>query len=336
MNKHCERCDETVSRKCWAQHLRTQMHLRNDPGNTITPERRGRPAVVRPDNKTCERCDVTVSRKGWTQHLRTQMHLRNDPYNTITPGRRGRPKTGKLHREVRFHSSIFQQPNVRTVVRRTHTAYRSRLQTLEISNSKNFLDVREFLNNIERPVIGNIRRELARKSGLKVNVVVSAEYVKGEQRAQINFRANNKTITPATNFAELWNKMETFEIRGSQWVLSRILKLELCINRYNPLRGRSYMPLPPALANKKAIINVKNRDNKCFLWSVLAALHPARKDAQRVSKYRQWEHEFHEALEGIEFPVKLTDVSKFAKRTNMSINVYTFDQKRVVPLEITK
>jgi hypothetical protein len=242
------------------------------------------------------------------------MHLRNDPGNTITPGRRGRPKTGKLHREVRFHSSIFQQPNVRTVVRRTHTAYRSRLQTLEISNSKNFFDVREFLNNIERHVIGNIRRELARNSGLKVNVVVSAEYVKGEQRAQMNFRTNNKTITPATNFTEfyadliqvLWNKMETFEIKGSQWVLSRILKLELCINSYNPLRSRSYIPLPPALANKKAIINVKNKDNKCFLWSVLAALHSMDTNSQRVSKYKQWEIEFDEALEGIEFPVKLT------------------------------
>jgi hypothetical protein len=59
--------------------------------------------------------------------------------------------------------------------------------------------------------------------------------------------------------------METFEIRGSQWVLSRIVKVELKINKYNPLRGNSYIPLPKILANKKAIINIKNNDNKCFL-----------------------------------------------------------------------
>jgi hypothetical protein len=108
--------------------------------------------------------------------------------------------------------------------------------------------------------------------------------------------------------------MEEFEIRGSNLVLYKILNLELVLNRYNPLRGRSYIPLPQSLANKKAIINVKNKDNKCFLWSILVALHPTDKDPQRVSKYKQWEHEFDEVLSEIEFPLKLPDVSNFAKQ----------------------
>jgi hypothetical protein len=44
---------------------------------------------------------------------------------------------------------------------------------LEIRNSKGFLDAGEFLNNIERVLIRNIRRELGRHHGLKVNVVLS-------------------------------------------------------------------------------------------------------------------------------------------------------------------
>jgi len=96
------------------------------------------------------------------------------------------------------------------------------------------------------------------------------------------------------------------------------------------------MSLPATLGNKKAIINVKNKDNKCLLWAVLTALHPVDTNPQRVSKYKKWEHEFDDALKGIEFPVKLSDVSKFTKGTNMSINVYTFDRKRIVPLEISK
>ena len=94
--------------------------------------------------------------------------------------------------------------------------------------------------------------------------------------------------------------------------------------------------MPAILANKKAIINVQNNDDKCFLWALLSALHPAKKQAQRVSKYRDYERDFDEALNGIDFPVKLKDVSKFAKRANMSINVYTLDNKSVVPPEITK
>jgi len=55
----------------------------------------------------------------------------------------------------------------------------------------------------------------------------------------------------------------------------------------------------------------------------------------RVSKYKQWEHEFDEVLSGIEFPVNLSDVSKFAKRTNLLINVYFYDNKCIAPLEVT-
>ena len=130
--------------------------------------------------------------------------------------------------------------------------------------------------------------------------------------------------------------MENFEIRCSQWVLNRILSLELGIKRYTPLRGRPYVPVPSALANKKANINVQNENNKCFLWAVLSGLHPANIHSYTVTNYRKLEHKFDDALHGIEFPVKLPDVSKFAERTNMSINVYCFDNESIVPLEIIK
>jgi len=152
-----------------------------------------------------------------------------------------------------------------------------------------------------------------RYSSLKVNAVMFPEFKKGEEYQVENFKTSNEIITPTTNLDEFYeeavqnilNEMEELEICGSQWVLNRILNLELRINRYNPIRGGSYMPLPPTLANKKAIINVKNKDNKCFLWAVLTALHPRDTNPQRVSKYKKWEHKFDDALKGIEFPVKL-------------------------------
>jgi hypothetical protein len=160
----------------------------------------------------------------------------------------------------------------------------------------------------------------------------------------MNFKTRNEVITAASNLNAFYgtvinkivDEMEEFEIRGSQWRLNSVLSLELRINKYNPLRGASYIPLPKTLANKNAIINLKNEDNKCFLWSILSALHPTDKNPQRVTKCKQWEHEFDEALNGIELPVKLTDVSKFAKRANMSISVFWFDNGRIAPLKITK
>ena len=56
---------------------------------------------------------------------------------------------------------------------------------------------------------------------------------------------------------------------------------------YKPLRGISYIPLPKELANKKAIINLKNNDNLCFKWAVTRALNPLDKNAERIDKNLQ-------------------------------------------------
>ena len=241
---------------------------------------------------------------------------------------------------------MFEEPRVPAIIRAKGSAFRSRIQTLEIENSRNFLDARRFLNSIKFPVIGHIRNKLInqnnnanakvnvkkritrrrkcekklaatpptpRYSGLKVNIVMFAEFKRNEEYQVKNFKTSNEIITPASNLDEFYeeavqnilSEMEVFEMRGSQWVLNQILNLELRINKYNQLRGRSYMPLPPTLANKKAIINVKNKDNKCFLWAVLSALHPAGKNAQRVTKYKQWEYDFDFTLKDFEYPCKV-------------------------------
>lgn len=95
--------------------------------------------------------------------------------------------------------------------------------------------------------------------------------------------------------------------------------------------------MPEVLANIKAIINVQNNANKCFLWSIPSALHPA-DDHSNTVIIKKWKKEFDEALNGVVFPVKLSDVPKFAKKTNMSINVYWFNNNNsyIAPLQITK
>lgn len=68
-----------------------------------------------------------------------------------------------------------------------------------------------------------------------------------------------------------------------------------------------------------------------------SALHLANNHTNRVSSYKKWEINIDVALNGIEFPVKLSDVPKFSKRRNVSINVYCFDNNSyIAPLLITK
>ena len=67
--------------------------------------------------------------------------------------------------------------------------------------------------------------------------------------------------------------MSELQERSSGWSLKRILYLTTNINKYNPMRVGSYIPLPKEIQDKKAFVNVKNKDKKCFMWSVLAGLY---------------------------------------------------------------
>ena len=76
---------------------------------------------------------------------------------------------------------------------------------------------------------------------------------------------------------------------------------------YEPLMGSSYIPLLKQLTAKKAIANVQNKDTKCFLWRVLAAVHPVNDShPDRVSKYTAYEQELNTT--GIEFPTPLPQI----------------------------
>ena len=90
--------------------------------------------------------------------------------------------------------------------------------------------------------------------------------------APADFHSNIEVNLDGTNEEELYDmmveriieKMATFQSKGSGWRLHSIIQLELHTMGYNPLRGETWIPLPKELANKNAIINMKNKDNKCF------------------------------------------------------------------------
>jgi diketogulonate reductase-like aldo/keto reductase len=61
-------------------------------------------------------------------------------------------------------------------------------------------------------------------------------------------------------------------------------RLEINTVAYTPLKGKSYIPLPAELAAKKAIANLKNKDNECFKWCVTRALNPIEDHPERITK----------------------------------------------------
>ena len=154
-----------------------------------------------------------------------------------------------------------------------------------------------------------------------------------------------KIITEETDLHETYKEMmdeieeEVQKVEhadGSGWVFVEVINLTLQTAIWDPLKASSYIDLPSELKNKKAIINMKNGDNKCFLWSALRALNPKDKNAERINDLKSKENTLN--MEGIEYPVKLKDIKRFEKQNpeiSVSVLGYSKDEK-IYPLRISK
>ena len=63
---------------------------------------------------------------------------------------------------------------------------------------------------------------------------------------------------------EVKGKIEAWSQRASGCVMDEILEAFINVAQYQPLRGGSYMVLPPKLKNKEAILNIQTRHNQCL------------------------------------------------------------------------
>ena len=76
------------------------------------------------------------------------------------------------------------------------------------------------------------------------------------------------------NVKKIIEDLEAFQKNGSGWYFNEVVQLEIHTVEFNPTKGSSYIPLPDWISNKKAIVNIQNKDEICFLWCVLRYLHP--------------------------------------------------------------
>ena len=104
---------------------------------------------------------------------------------------------------------------------------------------------------------------------------------------------------------EILNNLSIYQKKGSGWYFKEVISLEIHIVEYKPMRGGSYISLPNFIMRKKAIINMENEDDKCFLWSILRYLHPREKHSSGINDLKKYENDLN--LDQINFPLKVKD-----------------------------
>ena len=237
------------------------------------------------------------------------------------------------------HDRIFQYVESRSALQKFAKVY-----TIQGSD---VYDGRTFLNEARNSITGILRRnkqtkvELVFKCNMEREVLGVGTVVK-----PFRFASHHELNLQSTDEDELYDIMidrieEEFQkvenAEGTGWKLHSVICLELHTVEYQPLRGSSYIELPRFIKLKQAVINMKNEDNKCFLWCILRALNPVDNHPERIDKNLKNKIDTLN-MEGIEYPVSLRDINKFESlNSNISITVLGYDTRdKIYPLRISK
>ena len=134
---------------------------------------------------------------------------------------------------------------------------------------------------------------------------------------------------------ELRNWIESVEAKESDLIFDSIKSMMVAVNKHKPLRGGSYVELDSFINNKKCCVNIKNKDDKCFMYCILYHLYNKLIGAhpERVIKYKPFMNDYDWSK--FKFPMPINQIEKVEDMIDYGINVYGYENQQIFPIRIT-
>ena len=188
----------------------------------------------------------------------------------------------------------------------------------------------------------------------RYQVVISARFDKQDEDGQlldetelfINLNINQNLTQSDLDIINitfpLERQIQQQEMKDSGWRFDKLNSMTIYFYKTDKMNGSNYIKIP---LRSNAIFNIENNDEYCFLWSILAYLHPCNNNhPNRVSNYRQYFSELK--IDGFDFTkgFRCSDVHKFNELNDLSVNIFELvfyqDQNqwkhKSIPIEISK
>ncbi|XP_063537662.1 uncharacterized protein LOC134747016 isoform X1 [Cydia strobilella] len=261
----------------------------------------------------CVSCSTTVEKKSWVGHLRSNKH---------------KTKSNSIQ-EICDGVDLIQ------------SAFRNRIATYRISahNDQISCSIDIFLNSIRDQIKLLFNKSLQKHTCIKVNVELFGMFMlfKNNTQSMKSFGTKNKVLYQSYDFERYYDevinslkkKVDEFQERDSGWTFLHNSHLEININKFQPLHGSSFIEIPKFIRNKKACVNIQNKDQCCFAWCVTAALFPAKNHPERVSSYPHFDNVLN--TQGLSFPMTLSDIKIFEKyNPSLAFIVFGLKEKTIV------
>ena len=174
------------------------------------------------------------------------------------------------------------------------------------------------------------------KYQITVNISLSKEKINGEtEYSSVYFNSITKTVINLDfsldkSFEEILCRIDNWINEGSGWVINSINGEYVNISGYAPLLGSSFIEFQNELKNsREGLINIKNNDNKCFLWCHVRHINLINKNSERINKKDKI---LANSLnyDNISFPVSRKYYCKIEKQNNICINVFCYGNKIII------
>ena len=134
---------------------------------------------------------------------------------------------------------------------------------------------------------------------------------------------HNLTQTDIDNIdleSPLEDQIQQQEMKVSGWRFDKTNSMTVYFFKIGELNGSKNFKI---LLRSNAILNIENNDKYCFIWSILASLHPCNNNhPNRFSNQKQCFNELNINGFDISYGFRCNDVDKFSELNILSINIF--------------
>ena len=137
------------------------------------------------------------------------------------------------------------------------------------------------------------------------------------------------------SFDEILYRIDNWINDGSGWMIDLINSEYLNISVYVPVLGSNFIELPSELNHpKKGLINIRNNDDKRFLWCHVRHLNLVDNHCTRVSRE---DKRIADTLDysDVTFPVSSKDYDKIENKNGICINVFSYEGNIIYPIYVS-
>ena len=336
------------------------------------------------NSRTCEVCNVNVHRASFVKHLRSKKHLENIEQNEMiipdwlfkeerSPIKKRiqkvyNPKTLKqLARDkIKLDDKELAEMTINPyyfIDEILKIGFKINLENHNITHANSILTITpnfsefgvefRYINKIIKELSG-IYATLINQNKFKYHTIFSPSFYKINEEDQrhneieiyINLKINhNLTESDIDNIdviSQLEHQKQILETKESGWIFDKINSLKISFYETTEINGSSYVKIP---LRSSAILNIQNNDKYCFIWSILASLHPCENThPSRINNYLQYFNELN--FQSFDFTngFKCSDVHKFNELNNLSVNIFELNfyqdgdkrKHNLIPIENSK